>query len=78
MVMRNSYTCPKNEKVNNISEDILNLISGESKIYKSIDFLSSLAISGLPPHILVLKIGAPIMILRNIIYQNYAMEPVYP
>lgn len=42
------------KKKNNISENILNLIPGESKTYKSNDFLSSLAIPGLPPHILTL------------------------
>lgn len=66
--------------VDYINKDIYNSLPEESKTYKSIDtvcnpgdsihysmeFLNSLTIPGLPPHILTLKIGAPIMILRNI------------
>ncbi|XP_065370863.1 uncharacterized protein LOC135963006 [Calliphora vicina] len=70
----------KNIDVNSINSNILNTIDGNLKIYKSIDtvtniedvvnypveFLNSLDLPGFPPHDLQLKIGAPIILLRNI------------
>ncbi|CAI6348264.1 unnamed protein product [Macrosiphum euphorbiae] len=77
---KRAILAPTNNKVNYINIDISSSLPGESKTYKSIDtvcnpnhtvhypmeFLHSLEISGLPSHILTLKIGAPIMLLRNI------------
>ena len=70
----------KNDDVNTINFSIQNEIPGEATAYKSIDtvmyqdevvnypteFLNSLDLPGLPPHILTLKIGLPIILLRNI------------
>jgi len=70
----------KNSDVNGINSSILNEIPGEAKQYKSVDtvmnqdevvnypteFLNSLDLPGMPPHILTLKIGVPIILLRNI------------
>lgn len=70
----------KNTDVNAINYAIHEQIAGESVTYKSIDsvmnadeilnypieFLNSLDLSGVPPHRLSLKIGAPIILLRNI------------
>lgn len=70
----------KNDDVNRINHYILQKIPGPSVKYKSIDtvieehtavnypieFLNSLEITGLPPHVLILKIGAPLMIIRNL------------
>lgn len=70
----------KNNDVNEINYNIQNGIPGEETIYKSLDtilnqdevvnypteFLNSLDLPGIPPHILKLKIGVPIILLRNI------------
>ena len=71
---------PKNISVNNINTAILNVIPGEMTTYTSIDtvvdvddsvnypteFLNSLEPPGMPPHKLHLKVGVPIMLLRNL------------
>ncbi|XP_045454816.1 uncharacterized protein LOC123664266 [Melitaea cinxia] len=71
---------PKNDTVNEINNLIVQKVPGQTKTYKSIDtvtniedavhypqeFLNSLNPSGLPPHELTLKIGIPIMLLRNL------------
>ncbi|XP_013793520.1 uncharacterized protein LOC106477513, partial [Limulus polyphemus] len=71
---------PKNVTVNSINQQLLQNIPGNPYIYKSIDtvidqnegvnypteFLNSLEFPGLLPHQLQLKVGDPIMLLRNI------------
>ncbi|UYV80245.1 hypothetical protein LAZ67_18002138, partial [Cordylochernes scorpioides] len=63
-----------------INNTILNSIPGESKIYRSIDtmvdpdesvsyppeFLNSLELSGTPSHKIVLKVGVPVILIRNL------------
>ncbi|XP_049826254.1 uncharacterized protein LOC126266393 [Aethina tumida] len=70
----------KNIDVNELNFKIQELITGESRIYKSVDsatnqddvvnyppeFLNSLDLPGLPPHNLQLKVGSVIIMLRNI------------
>jgi ATP-dependent DNA helicase PIF1 len=70
----------ENNDVNAINSRMLNDIPGESTTYGSIDtvinhdevvnypteFLNSLHLPGMPPNILTLKIGVPIILLRNI------------
>ena len=70
----------KNDDVNAINFSIQNEIPGEATAYKSIDivmnqdevvnyateFLNSLDLPGLSPHILTLKIDVPIILLRNV------------
>ncbi|XP_075160610.1 ATP-dependent DNA helicase Pif1-like [Haematobia irritans] len=70
----------KNLDVNITNNNILQRISGCVTTYKSIDtitreedivnypveFLNSLDLPGFPPHILQLKVGVPIILLRNI------------
>lgn len=70
----------KNIDVNSINSAILNKIDETAATYKSIDtvtreedavnypveFLNSLDVPGFPPHVLQLKIGVPIILLRNI------------
>lgn len=75
-----SILATKNEIVNNINETIQDMIPGTLKIYNSIDtmvdendsvnfpteFLNSLNVPGMPLHSLKLKIGSPIILLRNL------------
>lgn len=70
----------KNTVVEALNERLLQHIPGETKTYRSTnkaveehdecefppELLDSLKPLGLPPHILSLKVGAPIMILRNL------------
>ncbi|XP_073152119.1 uncharacterized protein [Henckelia pumila] len=68
----------KNLDVDEINEILILKFPGEEKIYTSWDsveddnhnlfqeeFLNSLCPSGLPPHRITLKVGCPIMLLRN-------------
>ena len=71
---------PKNVDVSLMNTEIQNRIPGEIHTYKSIDtvlteneavnypteFLNSMDLPGLPPHELTLKIGTPVICLRNI------------
>ncbi|XP_073120390.1 uncharacterized protein [Henckelia pumila] len=69
----------KNVDVDKINELLISKFPGEEKEYASWDtveddnnnlfqeeFLNSLSPSGLPPHRIVLKVGCPIMLLRNV------------
>jgi ATP-dependent DNA helicase PIF1 len=72
--------CPRNSEVNKVNMQVLNLIPGNAMKYYSVDkmleedqaveypveFLNSLELSGLPLHELTLKVGTPVMLLRNI------------
>ncbi|XP_036320433.1 ATP-dependent DNA helicase pif1-like [Rhagoletis pomonella] len=71
---------PKNESVHNINKKIMEGLVEESKIYTSIDtvmssddstsypveFLNTLELTGVPSHKLELKIGVPVLLMRNL------------
>jgi ATP-dependent DNA helicase PIF1 len=71
---------PLNTNVNQLNNWLMEEFPGDERIYKSVDsaicdeeavtypveLLNSLELSGMPPHLLKLKTGAPIMILRNL------------
>jgi ATP-dependent DNA helicase PIF1 len=71
---------PRNDIVNVINNNIQALIPGGKQVYQSIDtmveedesvnypteFLNSLEPPGMPPHKLTLKIGTPVILLRNL------------
>ncbi|XP_026425235.1 uncharacterized protein LOC113321555 isoform X2 [Papaver somniferum] len=82
MVVRGLIT-PLNEHVDKLNGNIINMFPGDEVTYHSFDsvqddtrnlyqqeFLNSMSPGGLPPHILVLKLGSPIMLLRNIDPKN--------
>nr|GEW36698.1 ATP-dependent DNA helicase PIF1 [Tanacetum cinerariifolium] len=69
----------KNEHVDIINNELIDRFPGEEKVYYSFDeaeddthdyypleFLNLLKVSGLPPHCLRLKIGCPIILIRNL------------
>jgi ATP-dependent DNA helicase PIF1 len=75
------FLAAKNEDVHEIMNQILAMLPGVVTEYRSIDtivdadevvsfppeFLNSLEPAGLPPHRLLLKVGSPIILLRNLI-----------
>ena len=75
---------PKNDEVDYVNARILNVIPADQKQYYSADsvgvddnpqlypteFLNTQACNGIPPHCLTLKIGVPIILLRNLDKSN--------
>ncbi|EEY60735.1 helitron helicase-like protein [Phytophthora infestans T30-4] len=71
---------PTNASVRRINDMVAERLSGETKEYLSVDslegvadanmfeqeFLNSLNFSGIPPHRIVLKVGTPIIMIRNL------------
>jgi len=76
--------CPKNEQCDAINEKVLNKLPGELYSLLSVDsvvddegdqtypeeFLNNIKTGGLPPHNLQIKVGAPVILLRNIALQD--------
>ena len=71
---------PKNESVHGLNNILIERLPGELKVYKSVDttveandachfpseVLNKQDPPGLPPHELKIKVGCPIMLLRNL------------
>ncbi|KAF1859137.1 hypothetical protein Lal_00000967 [Lupinus albus] len=58
---------PTNENVHKLNDIIINHFPGEDHNLLSFDeYLNSITPGGLPPHVLKVKKGAPLMLLRNI------------
>lgn len=78
-LLERAILAPKNEDVEKINHQIQNKIPGKTTKYLSIntvidvnqsvnypiEFLNSLEPQGMLPHLLKLKVGSPIMVLRN-------------
>ena len=78
-VSSRALLCPRNEMVDNMNDRVLNMFPGDMVTCFSVDsvaevdqqsvypteYLNSLTLSGLPPHKLNIKLGAPVMLLRN-------------
>ena len=74
--------CPTNNEADEINTWMGSRFHGEERIYKSCDltddfnqefqseFLNTLNLPGMPPHKLALKIGMPVMLLRNLDQKN--------
>ncbi|CAG7718712.1 unnamed protein product, partial [Allacma fusca] len=74
--------CPLNDDSFKINSDVLQLLPGEEKVYKSADtidcatgddnsyypveYLNTITPTGMPNHIMNLKVGAIVMLLRNL------------
>ena len=79
-IRERAILAPKNKQVQSINHELLKQLPGDEYIYLSMDstvetkdathypieVLNALDPSGTPPHRLILKCGAPIMLLRNL------------
>ena len=78
-VKNRAILCPTNEECCEVNKILLSKLPGESTVYKSCDmvsqseshmypteFLNTIDLQGIPPHHLELKLGAVIILLRNL------------
>jgi ATP-dependent exoDNAse (exonuclease V) alpha subunit len=80
LVSKRAILTPLNDNVDKINETIMDRFPGMATVYRSADtvaeedlhntyptvFLNSLTLSGMPPHAMALKVGAPVILLRNL------------
>ena len=83
-VHERAIICPTNENVEEVNRTCLELMDGQPMVYYSFDkclhkkdqtaypteFLNKITPSGTPTHVLVLKPGAPISLMRNLDPEN--------
>jgi ATP-dependent DNA helicase PIF1 len=81
-LVERAILCPKNEDVDMVNHKILSTVFTQEKTYLSsdsindhddhlnvlfpVEFLNNINMPNLPPHKLTLKVGTPIMLLRNL------------
>ena len=79
-LMERAILCPTNKDVDQINEIMINSFPGEVHEYRSydklitecqahsfpVDLLNKVDVNGIPAHLIKLKKGAPIMLLRNL------------
>ena len=76
-VSHRAILTPKNENVDKLNEMIMDKIPGtylsadtiaEEDLHNAYpsEFLNSITLSGMPPHSMTLKVGAPVILLRNL------------
>jgi len=79
--LERAILCPRNTEVDEINQEVLKLFPGEERLYSSADsvkgvedgedhypveYLNSINTGGLPPSQLRIKLGVPLMLLRNL------------
>lgn len=64
----------ENEYLSFVSVDMINIDANEAFDVLITEFLNTLTTSGLPHHMIKLKVGTPIMLLRLISLKDYAVE----
>ncbi|XP_026396378.1 uncharacterized protein LOC113291011 [Papaver somniferum] len=82
-LLNRALITPLNEHVDKLNDRVVSMFPGEEHTYYSFDYveddfqnlylqehLNGIAPGGLPPHELKLKLGAPIMLLRNVSAKN--------
>ncbi|XP_071718447.1 uncharacterized protein [Rutidosis leptorrhynchoides] len=57
---------PTHDVVNIINDHMMTFLDGEEMVYLSSDSICHIQYGGLPKHRLVLKVGVPVMLLRNV------------
>ncbi|KAL7609961.1 hypothetical protein Lser_V15G13505 [Lactuca serriola] len=78
-IISHAILSTRNDSVDEINDYLIGRFHGEEQIYYSFDeavddinnfypvvFLNTLSVSGFPPHYLRLKVGCPIILLRNL------------
>ena len=79
-ISRRAILTPINDNVDKINDIIMDKYAGEGRTYLSADtvaeegmqhaypteFLNSITLSVMPPHSMALKVGAPVILLRNL------------